>query len=166
MNPQRDTELSPLARLALSRSRLSVALHRLHAVQKSTATEQARPGWVDALRADPAARVVIDALTVWWTRQPWHQSATLLGNSVRQLLSPLAQRSPLGLVLGACALGAAVMLVKPWRWISIPALAAGLLPTLIAKLSSLVQPLSWLEVLQAWLHPAPKAAPEDTASHS
>ena len=157
MTTPHDIPPRPLVRLALSRSRLSVALHHLHAEQKAATREQAQPGWMDALRSDPAARVVIEALTLWWTRQPWHRSAALVGDSIRRLLMPAAQRNPLGLVLGACALGATLMLVKPWRWISVPALAAGLLPALIAKLAVLVQPLSWLEVLQSWLQSGVKA---------
>ena len=157
MTTLHDTPPRSLVRLALSRSHLSVALHQLHAKQTATAREQAQPGWMDALRSDPAARVVIDALTVWWTRQPWHRSAALVGHSIRRLLMPVAQRNPLGLVMGACAMGAALMLLKPWRWISVPALAAGLLPTLIAKLAVLVQPLSWLEILQGWLPSGVKA---------
>lgn len=161
MNSPADAPPSPQMRLALSRSRLSVALHRLHAVQNYSAKEQAHPPWMDALRADPATRIVLDAFAVWWTRQPWHQSATLLGSAARQLLTPLAQRKPLTLVLGAFAVGAVVMLAKPWRWISLPALAAGLLPQLIIKLTELAQPLSWIEMLQAWLNPAAMQASED-----
>jgi hypothetical protein len=158
------TPIQPLVRLALSRSRLSVALHRLHAVQDHTAKEQPHPPWMDGLRADPTTRIVLDALAVWWARQPWQQSATLLGSAVRQLLTPLAQRNPLRLVLGAFAVGAVVMLTKPWRWISLPALAAGLLPQLIIKLTELAQPLSWIEVLQAWLKPTPARTSDDEHS--
>jgi len=164
MTTPQGTQTRPLVRLALSRSRLSVALHRLHAAQEAAAQEQAQPGWADALRADPTARVVIDALTVWWTRQPWHKSATLVSGAIRQMLMPLAQRNPLGLVLGACALGGAIMLIKPWRWISAPTLVAGLLPALIAKLATLVRPLSWLEMLQAWFQPDVKEDAPDTRS--
>jgi hypothetical protein len=156
--------LQAQARLELSRSRLRLALQQLHAEQADTKAAQApHPGWWQALRSEPGTRVLLDTLSAWWAQQPWQQSASLLFASTNQLLRPLARRRPLTLVLGAAAVGAALLLLKPWRWISVPALAAGLLPQLAAKLINQLRPLSWSHVLRSWLHTPDHPKPEDAA---
>ena len=144
--------LPPQIRLALSRARLGQALHQLHAESgHAAASPGAQPAWWEALRAEPGTRVLLDTLAAWWARQPWQQSSALLAASAGQLLRPLAQRNPVALVLGAAALGGVLVLLKPWRWISVPALAAGLLPGLLAKLVSQLRPMSWADLLNSWL---------------
>jgi hypothetical protein len=115
--------------------------------------------WLDALRAEPGTRVLLNALQLWWAQQPWHQASAALAASVGQLLRPLAQRSPLLLVVGAAALGSALVLLKPWRWLSLSTLAAGLLPQLLPKLLALLRPLSWIDMLNGWIHTASKTEP-------
>jgi hypothetical protein len=154
--PQPDPQL----RLALSRKHLSLALHQLRAEQiQAAAQHSAHPAWWDALRAEPGTRLLLDTLTAWWVQQPWHQTTALLAASAKQLLRPLAQRKPVALVLAATALGAVLVLLKPWRWISVPALAAGLLPPLMVKLFHQLQPLSWVQVLNSWLQARSQAEP-------
>lgn len=156
----RAAPLSPQVRLALSRSRLSLALHQLQAVHgPAEAPHTPRSAWWKALRAEPGTRVLLDTLAAWWTRQPWHQTTTLLAESANQLLRPVARRNPIALVLGAAALGAAIVLLKPWRWISAPALATGLLPQLMTRMLSQLQPMSWAQVLNSWLQADDKAGP-------
>jgi hypothetical protein len=82
----------------------------------------------------------------------WLKSAAAMTNLVaREWLRPMAQRSPVKLVLGAAAVGGALVLLKPWGWISIPTLAAGLMPQLLGKLVTQLPPVSWVEVLSNWL---------------
>jgi hypothetical protein len=153
--------MQPLIRLALSRSRLSLALHHVHAEQgrSSAPREAAHPVWWEALCTEPGTRVVLDALSAWWAQQPWHQTTALLAESAKRLLRPLAQRNPVALVLGAAAIGGAVVLLKPWRWISVPALTAGVMPGLIAGVFSQLRPLSWAELLNSWLKTLDKNGP-------
>jgi hypothetical protein len=135
-------------RLALSRSRLQLALQQWQSGQEPASTaDSSGPAWLDALRAEPGTRVLLDALGLWWRQQPWHQTSAVLAASARQLLRPLAQHNPVLLVLGAAVLGGALVLFKPWRWLSVSALAAGLLPQLLPKLVALLRPLSWVEML-------------------
>ncbi len=52
----------------------------------------------------------------WWTRQPWHTTASLLGQAVEAEVTPWVRRNPTtAIALGVCA-GAAVAWVRPWRW--------------------------------------------------
>ena len=140
----------PLTRLAVSRSRLRVELQAWQHAQKP-ATKSMQPSWLDALRAEPGTRVLLDALRLWWARQSWHQTTATLAASLSELMHPLAARNPLMLVLGAAALGSALVLIKPWRWLSLSTIAAGLLPQLLPKLLALLRPLSWVDMLDSWL---------------
>lgn len=153
---------SPQARLALSRTRLSLALHALRDEQiEAAAQHSAHPPWWDSLRTVPGASLLLDTVHAWWVQQPWHQTSSMLAASAKQVLRPWAQRNPMVLVLAAAALGGTLVLLKPWRWISAPALAAGLLPPLMVRLYRQLQPLTWLQVLSGWLQarstPAPPA---------
>jgi hypothetical protein len=75
---------------------------------------------------------------------------------LHKLLHPWAQRRPLLLVLCAAAIGSALVLLKPWRWLSLSALAAGLLPQLLPKILELLRPLHWADMVNSWLRPANK----------
>jgi hypothetical protein len=148
----------PQTRLAVSRSRLRLHLQQWQSQQKPEAPDTQR-SWLDALQAEPGTRVLLNALQLWWAQQPWHQASAALAASVGQLLRPLAQRSPLLLVVGAAALGGALVLLKPWRLLSLTTLAAGLLPQLLPKLLALLRPLSWIDMLNGWLQTANKPEP-------
>jgi hypothetical protein len=146
----------PQTRLAVSRSRLRLELQAWQRGQE-TPTNSTQQSWLDALRAEPGTRVLLDALHLWWARQSWYQTTATLVASLSQLLRPLAQRNPLMLVLGAAALGGALVLFKPWRWLSLSTIAAGLLPQLLPKLLELLRPLSWVDMLNSWLQAGTKA---------
>jgi hypothetical protein len=152
------TATNPLTRLAVSRSRLRLQLQQWQS-QQTPEAHHTHQTWLDALRAEPGTRVLLNALQLWWAQQPWHQASAALAASVGQLLRPLAQRSPLLLVVGAAALGSALVLLKPWRWLSLSTLAAGLLPQLLPKLLALLRPLSWIDMLNGWIHTASKTEP-------
>jgi hypothetical protein len=142
------------ARLNHSRLRLSLALHQAHAAQGQTDAARgagAAPGWVEGLTSDPALRMVLQTVATWWAHHPLQQATSVAALAARELLRPMALRNPFGLVLGAAAVGGALVLIKPWRWISVSALAAGLVPQLLAKLVAQLRPASWAEVLSSWL---------------
>jgi hypothetical protein len=152
------TATNPQTRLAVSRSRLRLHLQQWQSQQAPDAPNPQQT-WLDALRAEPGTRVLLNALQLWWAQQPWHQASAAFAASVGQLLRPLAQRSPLLLVVGAAALGSALVLLKPWRWLSLSTLAAGLLPQLLPKLLALLRPLSWIDMLNGWIQTASKSEP-------
>jgi hypothetical protein len=141
---------NPQTRLAVSRSRLRLELQAWQRGQEP-ATNGTQPSWLDALRDEPGTSVLLNALHLWWARQSWHQTTSTLAASLSQLLRPLAKRNPLMLVLGAAALGSALVLIKPWRWLSFSTIAAGLLPQLLPKLLALLSSLSWVDMLNSWL---------------
>jgi len=61
----------------------------------------------------------------WWQRHPLHAA----GQLARPVLEKYAQQEPLKLVAVAAAVGAAVVLTRPWRLLSASALVASALKT-------------------------------------
>jgi hypothetical protein len=109
--------------LAISRERLRLALHAPRPPSKAHGTDGL--GWLNALQSEPCTRLV------------------------REALGPIAQRNPLGLMLVAFAAGGLIALTKPWRWIPLPAILAGVLPEILAKLMAQAPPSTWLDALEA-----------------
>jgi hypothetical protein len=145
--------LSAQARLNLSRLRLSLVLHQAHAnqAQPQPAHSAGANHWADSLSQDPGVRMLLHTVAAWWAQHPLQNAASMVALATRELLRPMAQRSPVALVLGAAAVGGALVLLKPWRWVSVPTLAAGLLPQLLARLAAQMRPQSWAELLASWL---------------
>lgn len=123
---------TPSERLLLSRERLRLALRETAATAgqpESRPGSWSRPKWLDGLNDLPGVSAVMDALRV--------------------MVLPMAQRNPLGLVMGAVLLGGLLAWSRPWRWISTPALLAGLLPPLLATAMASLKPINWLDILAA-----------------
>ncbi|MGJ7483921.1 hypothetical protein ACSFA2_01610 [Variovorax sp. LT2P21] len=59
----------------------------------------------------------------WWQRHPANAAAQL----ARPALARLAAAHPATLIAGAASVGALAMLARPWRFLSITAVAAALL---------------------------------------
>lgn len=151
-------ELTPSERLALSRERLRQAL-------RATATRESAHGragggtaatasWGDRLRSVPGAALARLALGRWWARQPWRGIGEVLLDSATLVLRPVARRSPLGLMLGALALGGLLARLRPWRWIPKFVLMAGLLPQLLPRGVAAEAGLSWSGLLLSLLRQA------------
>jgi len=111
------------------------------------------------LSRDPTLRVLLQIALAWWAQQPLKSAAGMASGVARSMLHTVAQRHPVRLVLGAAAIGGAIVLLKPWRWISVPTLAAGLAPQLLSKLLTSLRPVSWAEVLAHWLQASDKRGP-------
>lgn len=137
--------LSPKERLARSREALLIQLQGGRArVRPAVQTDP-----MDDPRIDPDARAAESAAHFqepartrftdrfvwtsvgrniaerWWRRHPANAAAQL----ARPLLERYARREPAKLMAGAAAFGAVVVLVKPWRLLSVTALMAALLKT-------------------------------------
>jgi hypothetical protein len=81
----------------------------------------------------PGINLLLGIFQDWWARQPLRVTLTLAAQATAAVLQPIAQRHPVGLVAGAALAGGLVVLIRPWRWISTPALLTGMLPQLIAE---------------------------------
>ncbi|MDR3368990.1 hypothetical protein [Rhodoferax sp.] len=120
---------SACERLAQSRESLHQAMQQI-----SRNLEDA-----DGTEADS---LLSDILSAWWRKQPLRVALPLAMETAKVLVQPVARRHPYTLVLGAAAVGGLLVLVRPWRWISVPALTAGLLPQIMSIAKQRLQPRS------------------------
>lgn len=130
--------ISPTAseRLIQSREKMRLALQELGlpASQNGFAgAEVLCSNRLNSLKTTQGANMLLNLVQNWWCRQPWRVSLALTYEAAKVLLQPIAQRHPWGLVAGAAASGALIVLTQPWRRIPKPALWSGLLPLLIAR---------------------------------
>jgi hypothetical protein len=150
------TNLPPEERLALTRARMRLALHsepKAHA-HASSATG---PGWMDALKSEPVAGIVLEALRQWWQQHPLRTAGTLVAQAVQSTLAPVAQRNPVALVLAAFVVGGLLALAKPWRWIPVSAIFVGVVPQILAKWVAQVPTSTWMSGLDAFLRQGSKS---------
>jgi hypothetical protein len=148
-------------KLATSRARMRDALERMSGRPGSTTDPQAAgpfTEWLEQLKSTPAANVVIEAVNSWWAQHPMRMPALVALGAARSVVLPMAQRNPLGLMLGALLLGGLLAWSRPWRWALKSALFAGLLPLLISKAIARMPINSWLDTLGS-LAQKPSARP-------
>ena len=151
---------SASARLALSRERLRTVMFERSAPKRKAEAQRAAgaaPSWLDRLKDIPGAGVMIDAVSSWWSNHPLHAVGVLAAGAARASVQPLAQRNPVGLVLLAALLGAALVWSRPWRWLLKPALFAGLVPQIASKVVSHVPFESWMGFLSTVTNAKPAA---------
>ena len=124
---------TPSARLARSREQLRLALADPMAAPAAGANTHAddAPGTFEKYKAIPGVAIVIEALGNWWAKHPLRLAAIVTARAASAVAKPVAQRHPLGLVVGAFLVGGAIAWSRPWRWGLRPALFAGLVPQLI-----------------------------------
>ena len=166
-----DSESAALAALQRSRERMRAALNEaLHGApgseqgahggpsagptaaantySRSVASLGALP-WLAPLRSVPGAGPVIDRVLRWWAPHPLRQAVAVLGSAAEAAVQPVAQKHPVALVLGAAAVGALLVVSRPWRLLITPALLASLTPRLLAGVLGQVPRGSWLSLLTA-----------------
>jgi hypothetical protein len=128
MAPEATTSrLTPQERLALSRRAL---VGQLHGAEPDPEPPFALP----ASRPRPHERgserfawtsVLRGVTQRWWRRHP----ANAVGQLARPVLDRYAREQPAKLVAAAAATGALVVLIRPWRLLSITAVVAAVLKT-------------------------------------
>ncbi len=118
--------LTPQQRLAISRRALVQQLRGeapapLPQPLRGGGTSTVRkPGFFDRFAWTPVLRSVAGR---WWRRHP----ANAVGQITRPLLERYAREQPAKLVTIAAASGAVVVLLRPWRLLSVGAVIAALL---------------------------------------
>jgi hypothetical protein len=139
---------TPQQRLALSRRALVRQLHGgtddqdigrdpssyqadddLEYAHHDLAADMPPPGGRDGHARGPAGNVWLSmgrsVAERWWRRHPAHA----VGQLARPLLESYARKKPAKLMAIAAATGAVVVLVKPWRLLSVTAVLAAVLKT-------------------------------------
>ena len=150
-------------RLEQSRKRLHQAMRGTSAAPGTAANASVAGSatlWLDILKLNPTARVVIAAVSAWWAQHPLHVAGTAAAATAKAAVQPIADRHPFALVLGALLLGGVLAWSRPWRWALKPALFAGLLPQLVSQALAQAPIQSWLAAFAAPTS-EPPAAPSD-----
>jgi hypothetical protein len=125
---------TPSARLARSREQLRLSLQGTSAaagVGAERHADAAAASWLETLSAIPGAGLLVEAAGNWWARHPLRAAAIVAAGATTAVVTPIAQRHPLGLVAGALVFGGLLAWSRPWRWAVKPALFAGLAPQLL-----------------------------------
>jgi len=161
---QPDRVVGAIERLALSREQLRITM--MPAVRKSSSHAGGAgvgtfaSGLVDRIRDMPGATLVFEALQTWWQQHPLRTAGLVAADASRKFATPLAERNPLGLMLGAVAVGALLALSKPWRWLLRPALFAGIVPAIAARVMRQLPIESWLRM---FAHVSARTAREEVS---
>lgn len=109
------TAITPQERLALTRKALLRHMNRNdrghefemgYETNEADASGSVRPGPLNALK---------QAVRVWWYRHPASSAVEL----ARPLLGDYARTHPFKLLGAAAAVGAATVLIRPWRTVSV-----------------------------------------------
>ena len=136
-------DASPCDRLAASRERLRHALQQVSSGDHTnTNPESLLGGLLSHLQTAPGAGLVVDVLQAWWQKQPMRVALLLALETTKVLVQPIARKHPYALVLSAAAVGGLTVLLRPWRWISTPALLAGLMPQILSEAMKHLSPKS------------------------
>lgn len=90
-------------------------------------------GWLGPLANTPAGRLLLDMGRLWWARQPARVMLQVAGSAVELALQPIARRHPVRLVLCAAAVGASLVVLRPWRWVHRSTVTRGLLLGLLPQ---------------------------------
>jgi hypothetical protein len=120
-------ELTPQQKLAISRRALVQQLQgggeaEIEEPSPAATERQRRTGIFDQVPWFTMARRVTRR---WWRRHP----ANAVGQLARPLLDRYAREQPVKLMAAAAAAGGLIVLVKPWRLLSITAVLAAVLKT-------------------------------------
>ena len=128
MVPDSPEILTVQQRLALSRRVLVSHLqgdNRGHSSDPGSDSEQQSGPISSLLSRSSYGLLVRNLVTYWWNRHPVNAA----GQLARPFLERYAQRSPVKLLVISAGIGALVILIKPWRLLSVTALLAALLKT-------------------------------------
>lgn len=149
-----------VTRLELSREELRLALRHCAGLDRPVRKPVQGLGWaeglINAAKSIPVVDVAIDVVRRWWANHPLRSATLVARETVSAVAAPIAQRSPITLVVGALLAGAILSKIKPWRWLPRSLMFAGLIPQLSSRLIASVPLDAWLN---AFTGPAGRPPP-------
>jgi len=157
------TESAALARLTLTRERLRQAMTpppREPGHDDQAGLGGMAAGLLERARNLPGVELLVGVLESWWARHPLRTVGVVAAEASRKFARPVAEREPFALLFGAMAVGALLVLLKPWRLMR-RALFAGLLPALLFRVVRQLPIDAWLKLYGSIS--VPRGAPAATA---
>ena len=136
----------PSAELMLEASRA-----RMRSALMAIAHPPKRPnsGWVDKLTGMvediPGVALALDTAKSWW--HDHRDTAQTAGQASQVLVTPIAQRHPQSLLGAAAALGALVVLLRPWRLLLRRKVLFGVTSLLASQAMRSRSPGQWFQML-------------------
>ena len=150
-----DPSLSAGARLAVTRERMKLAMVLPHRARGDTSDASSDgASLMTRLRSIPGAMLLMETVENWWMRHPMRTAVLVAAEASRAIVRPVAQRTPVKLMLIALGVGAVIAWTRPWRWLIRPALFAGLLPQLVSRIVANLPVDSWMAMLGSLSDPA------------
>lgn len=135
------TELTPQERLAISRRAIVKHMNRDHREVEDRSNDSFDSADESTSDSYGTLSIVKHAVREWWHRHPASAATEL----ARPLLSDYAKDHAFKLLFLSAAVGAAAVVIRPWRMVSVGALlvaavkSSGLTNTLISMLSSVTR---------------------------
>ena len=135
-------KLSPQQRLADSRQALVGYMARSGGDTTTSPASGPAPDSTLAGGRGHLWKTVRRTLQAWWRHHPVHTALGIAAGTVHPVLNRYAHDKPVQLLGAAAALGAALVVVRPWRLVSITSLllatlkSSGLTTTLLSLLSA------------------------------
>lgn len=120
---------TPCERLEASRGRIRQAL--AEAAGPGDRTAGASSAWREELRSLPGAELLLGLLDQWWSQHPLRTACLAATAVLHAAVEPLVRRHPLRSLIGALLLGGMLVWLRPWRWVIVTTLLAGLLQRLV-----------------------------------
>ncbi|NUZ05076.1 hypothetical protein [Piscinibacter koreensis] len=156
-----DDSMSAADRIEASRERLRNAMqHIAHPAAKPAPTGTAGKALhvaqtaAQRVQTMPGASLLMATLERWWRRHPLHDAVVVAAEASRNAIVPYAQRNPNQLVLGSVALGAVLVILRPWRLLFRRRMLRALLPHFIATVAKQL-PLASMALLASRLDATP-----------
>lgn len=155
--------LTPAQRLARSREQIRESIvevappprHAVH-VGDPGAASSALQSLLDKAMSVPALNVIVDAAQSWWRYHPWRAVGAVAADAGRLAVTPVANRHPVLLVLGAALAGAVLLRWGPWKWVAKRTVVAGFVPRLVTRVAATLPLESWLSAF-AFLRGKPES---------
>jgi hypothetical protein len=129
-----------------------------------------------ATRTSPVADLALGALQAWWLTRPWRPAVAELRHKLEGSVLPLVRRHPWAAVGVAAGAGAALVYLRPWRWVaargSWPLWRAGLVAQAVQQAAKLPWEamlgalMAGLATRQAAATPTPPPSPASPTSAS
>jgi len=127
--------------------RLVVSRALLRAALRQRAEVDALASSADA--GDPDEPPLTRLWRRWRAWRPFGLAGVLAARTADAVVSPVVQRHPLGMTLGAALVGGLLVWSRPWQWTLGSAVVAGWLPRLFAHRRTPTGGNAWLPLVSA-----------------